>query len=177
MPTVGEATKTYPFLKVFKEWRALKGEAGIIADRQDGLRDDLRDNIRDFGEEDPETGSYYWYFKTPYEYIEPAKPGKKPIHHLYTALKAERRLIPAAPTPDPAKAEELLRKKGLWMTQEQEITLAALRLSCPNVTFNVSLDVDAVTILYIQKKVTEKEYQSILVEQKVQWALVPQEDK
>ena len=176
MPTVGTKT-SFNFQKAFKEWRALKGEAGVIETRQNGLRDDMRDNIRDFGEEDPETGSFFYTFKIPYEYIEPAKPGKKPIHHLYTGLKAERRLIPADPTPDPAKAEELLRRKGLWMTEEQERHLAALKISCPNVVFSVSLDTEAVAILYIQRRITEKEYKSVLIEQKVQWAFVPQEDK
>ena len=175
MPTVG--TKTFNFPKIFREWRILKSEDTVITTRMTELRDDLRDNIRDYGTEDPETGSFFVTFKTAIEHIDPALPGKKPVHHLYTGLKAERRLVPSAPTPDPDKAEPLLRKKGLWLTQEQENHVEALRLTCPNVQIDVSVDIDAVTVLYLKKKITEKEYQSILVEQKVQWAFVPQEAK
>lgn len=168
MPTV--STKTYPFSKFFKEWRALKGQDKMITDRMTHLRDDMRDNIKELGEE-VEGGHYFWDFRTPVEYSE----GK--ATYVYTGLKAERRLVPSAPTPDPELAEDLLRKKGMWMTEEQEKTLQALAIACPNVSITVEPDIDAVSVLYLKKAISEKEYESVLVEQKEQWAFVPQEAK
>lgn len=168
-PTV-TPTKTYPFTKFFREWRALQGQEKMIKARKDLLRDNMRDNIRELGDE-AEGGHVFWNFRTPVEYTE----GK--ATHVYNGLKAEKRLVPANPTPDPDLAEELLREKSLWMTPDQERMLDALRLSCPNITFTVEPDIDAVSALYIKKVLTEKEYQATLPEQVVQWAFVPQEVK
>lgn len=185
-PTVTE-TKTFPFTKVFREWRALKGQEKMVTDRMNKLKVGLAPNgkplpstnpgegsllaaIMELGEE-IDGGHLVWNFRTPVEYTE----GK--ATHVYTGLKAEKRLVPATPTPDPDLAEELLRKKDLWMTPDQERMLDALRLSCPNVTFTAEPDIDAVSALYIKKTLTEKEYQATLPEQSVQWAFVPQEVK
>ena len=51
-------------------------------------------------------------------------------------------------------------------------------ISCPIVIFYFAEpDVDAVSALYLKKVITEAEYESTLVEQKEQWAFVPQEEK
>lgn len=174
MPTV-TPKKTYPFSKFFREWRALKGQDTMITDRMNKLRDGMRDAIKDLGYE--QEGHYFFDFPTPVEYQEPAVPGKKSALHIYTGLKAERRLIPASPTPDPDRSEALLRKKGKWMTEEQEKMLQALQLACPNVAITVECDTEAVAGLYWAGKLSEKEYQSVLVTQTEQWAFVPQEQK
>ena len=169
MPTV-TATKSFPFTKVFREWRTCKGQADLISKRQTKLRDEMKDSLMTFGEPSGD-GHYVWTFRTPVVYEE----GR--ATHVYTGLKLERRLVPANPTPDPELAEDLLREKGLWMSAEQEKMLEALRISCPNVIFTAEPDVDAVSALYLKKVITEKEYESTLVEQKEQWAFVPQEEK
>jgi hypothetical protein len=175
MPTVN-ATKSYPFSKFFKEWRTCKGEDAVLAARMTPLRDNLRDAVKELGEE-IDGGHFVWYFKTPIKYTDPALPGKPRVTHVYTGLKAEKRLVPSAPVPDPELAEALLKKKNLWMTQEQENALAALQISCPNVAFTAEVDIDAVATLYKRGKLSEKEYESTLEEQKIQWAFVPIEAK
>ena len=173
MPT---GTSTFPFTRRFKEWRTLQGQNKQVAKRLDDLRkgedgqSGLLGAIKEYGEE-IEGGHFIWIFPQPVEYTE----GRKV--YLYEGLKAERRLIPSAPTPDPELAEEMLRDKGLWMTEDQEKMLDALRLSCPNVVFTAEPDTDAFSALYLKKVITEKEYESTLVEQKEQWAFVPQEIK
>jgi hypothetical protein len=186
MPTVAPA-KTFPFTRRFKEWRALKGQNDQVTKRLNELRvgltpdgkarpsDDPQEGsilaaIKEFGEE-IEGGHFVWSFPNPVEYTE----GRKV--HLYDSLKAERRLRPSAPTPDPELAEDLLREKGLFMTEEQEQHLAALRISCPNVIITVEPDVDALSALYLKKIISESEYESTLFEQREEWAFVPQEVK
>jgi hypothetical protein len=180
MPTV--ATKSFPFTRRFKEWRTLKGQNELVAKRLDLLRvgeggsgknpkeGSMVAAIMEFGEE-IEGGHFLWTFPAPVEYSE----GRKT--QVYESLKAERRLSPAAPTPDPELAEELLRKKNLWMTEEQEKHLEALRISCPNVVFTVEADPDAVSALYLKKVISEKEYENTLIDQTESWAFVPQELK
>ena len=161
---------SYPFLKKFKEWRALYGQEKMITARKTLLRDDMREALQSLGAQD-DTGSFFWQFRAP----EVVTEGRKT--HVYTGLKCERRLVPANPTPDPELAEDLLRDKGLWMSPEQEKMLEALRISCPNVTFVVEPDVDAVSALYLKKTISEEEYEATLVDQQEQWAFVPQEEK
>lgn len=174
MPTV--AAPTFPFTRRFKEWRALKSQNDMVAKRLDDLRkgtdgqSGMLAAIKEYGEE-IEGGHFIWTFPQPVEYSE----GRKT--QVYEGLKAERRLIPSAPTPDPESAEDMLRDKGLWMTEDQEKMLEALRLSCPNVIFTAEPDTDAFSALYLKKVITEKEYESTLVEQREQWAFVPQEIK
>lgn len=180
MPTV--ATKSFPFTRRFNEWRALKGQNDMVKARLDKLRvgeggsgtdpkeGSLLAAIMEFGEE-IEGGHFIWTFPQPVEYSE----GRKT--QVYEGLKAERRLIPSAPTPDPESAENMLRDKGLWMTEDQEKMLESLRLTCPNIIFTAEPDTDAFSALYLKKVITEKEYESTLVEQKEQWAFVPQEIK
>ena len=168
MPTV--ASKTFPFARKFQEWRTLKGQAAQITERQTQIRDQLRDEVKEMGEE-VDGGHFIWTFKNPVTFAE----GRKV--HLYTGLKAERRLVPAAPTPDPELAEDLLREKGLWMSEEAEKHLESLRISCPNVSIIVEPDIDAVSVLYLKGIISEHDYETILVEQKEQWAFVPQEEK
>jgi hypothetical protein len=181
MPTVAP-TKSFPFTRRFNEWRALKGQNDMVKKRLDKLRvgeggtgenpqdGSLLAAIREFGEE-IDGGHFVWTFPQPVEYSE----GRKT--QLYSGLKAERRLIPSAPTPDPELAEDLLREKNLFMTEDQEKHLDALRISCPNVIITVEPDVDALSALYLKKVVSEAEYESTLIDQKEQWAFVPQEIK
>lgn len=186
MPTIAP-TKSFPFTRRFKEWRALKGQGEMITSRLNLLRVGLTPDgkackstdpqegsmlaaIKEFGEE-IEGGHFLWTFPSPVEYSE----GRKT--YLYEGLMAQRRLTPAAPTPDLQLAEDLLRAKDLYMTEEQEKHLEALRISCPNVIISVEPDIDAVSALYLKKKITEKEYEATLIEQKEEWAFLPQEVK
>jgi len=153
----------------FTEWLGIKDDAAALKIRQEELRLRLLDETFSGGRSG-EDGHVYLPLSAPVEFED-----HKGKVHKYTALKAERHLVPAVPLPDPEKTEALLRKKGLWLDAAQEKTIRDLQVRLPNVTITVDVDVDAVSGLYFKKVLTEKEYESLLTEQTEQWQLKPTE--
>lgn len=166
--------------EAFTEWLNMKRQSDVSTQRKDQLRDAMMVVLERSGEED-EKGSLYIDLPEPVEYIEPGKPGKdgRPGAakiHQYTSLKRQKALRPAEPTPDPDLALELLKEKGLWLTAKQQKALQELQLSCPYARVEIEVSPDAVAELYYKELITEEEYDSILVEQKVVWSFIPCED-
>ena len=73
------------------------------------------------------------------------------------------------------KAEALLRKKKLWITDAQEKELRALAARYRQLSINWDIDLDYVTSLVFKKVITDKEYEATLVEQTENFSFVPAE--
>jgi len=167
--TTRKPAPTFDLLGTFKRWANLKGinEAGTV--QQNKWRDQLKDWIKDNGEED-DKGSFWVTLPEIVTYENPA--GKV---FKYALLKAQRSLSPAVPQPDPDKAEALLRKKKLWLTEAQENELRALAVRYPQLSINWDIDLDYVTSLVFKKVISDKEYEATLVEQTENFSFVPAE--
>lgn len=143
----------------FQQWRGVKDEVEQLGERQGELRDRLVDTIAEVGYED-EKGNWWFDFDEPISFT-----NHKGKVFQYTALKRERHLSPAQPTPDPAKAKTLLKKKGFWLTEEQEKAVKELKIQCPYAVISVAVDPDAVASLLFKDLISDKEYESTLKEQ------------
>lgn len=167
--TTRRPAETFNFLSTFKRWVSLKGtnESGKV--QQDKWRDQLKDWVQAHGEKD-ENGSFWVTLPEIVTYENPA--GKV---FKYAFLKAQRSLSPSVPQPDPEAAEALLRKKGLWLTPAQEKAIRDLSVAVPYALISVNVDTDAFTGLVFRKLITDKEYESTLVEQTENFAFVPAE--
>jgi len=153
----------------FRQWLETRDEVSVLEERTATLRQRLIDTIAERGEED-EKGSTWLDLPSPVEFTD--HDGRS---FRYTTLKRERHLRPAVPVPDPAKAEELLEEKGLWLTPAQARTIATLQVACPYAVISVSVDVDAVAGAYFKGIISEEEYSAILVEQKESFQFRPAE--
>lgn len=164
-----ETTSPNSIVTWFKQFLVVQNDAKQKADRAEQLKTRLKNGLAEVGEED-DKGHRWFDLPTPVEF----KDFKGKVFK-YTSLKRERRLTPAQPTPDPDKAEALLKEKGLWLTKAQEKTIRDLQTALPNVSISVEVDVDAVAALYYKDVLTEEEYDSILVEQRESFAFIPSE--
>lgn len=153
----------------FTNWLVAKDEAAQLGERQQTLRDRLIDEVDIQGERD-DKGNTWFTLPEPVEFVD--RKGKK---FIYTDLKRERHLSPSTPTPDPDKAEALLRKQGLWLTPAQEKAIKDLRIACPYAVITVDVDTDAVATAYFKDIITEKQYTSTLREQKESFQFRPSE--
>lgn len=156
-------------IRWFEQWVVVKDEASVLGERQDDLHDRILDGITKLGVKD-DKGSYWLDLPNPVQFTD--HDGKV---FKYTTLKRERHLSPAAPTPDPRKAEALLRKLKLWMKPDQEKALQALQDACPYLVFSVSIDPDALAKAYFSGRITESDYASCLREQKESFQFRPGE--
>jgi len=117
---------------------------------------ELKEICTQHGEPD-EKGSYFLYFPRPLAFTDHT--GKR---FLFTAMKAERHLTPANPTPDPVLAEALLRKVGCWLTQAQQETLDAIAQANPYVRITVAVEPDALAMAVFRNIITERSYRRTL---------------
>lgn len=168
------------FVSKFREWLTVRDLAAQAGEQQTELRGDLKDQtglvsiIKSQGVKDDE-GHYWLDLPEPVEFEDHpvgTKPGKV---HVYTTLKLERHLTPSKRTPDHKKAEVLLKKKKLWLTKAQLETLAAIQDACPAVTISFDLDPEYVAKLVFADRITDDEYESVLVEQKESYQFRPSE--
>ena len=155
--------------RAFRQWLQIRDDGNVLSDRQGALRDRLVDSVREIGDSD-EKGNIFVDLPSPVSFTD-----HKGKTFVYTTLKAERHLSPAQPTPDPDLAEELLREKGLWLTEDQEAAIQALRLLCPYAVIDVTVDTEAVTGAYFKGAITEGEFDGILREQKETFQFRPSE--
>ena len=171
-PTPRKATKPSSRQSVvswFKQYLDVNDQAKQEAERATELKDRLKDALVKIGEPD-DIGHRWLDLPDVIEF----KDYKGKVHQ-YATLKRERRLSPSNPTPDPEKAEALLRKKGLWLTEAQEKAIRDLQVALPTVVISVDVDTDAVASLYYKDVLTEDEYESVLIEQKETFAFIPTE--
>lgn len=151
----------------FKNFLEVKDEVVFLGERQGDLRDRLIDEVALQGE--PDDKGHSWYeLPEPVEFTDHL--GKK---FVFTALKRERHLSPASPTPDPAKAKALLKKENLWLTEAQEKQIKNLRIACPYAVITVDVDGDAVANAYFKDIITEKQYDSVLRDQEESFQFRP----
>ena len=169
MTTTAKKTRKPPITKWFIHWRELKDQAEVVADRQGDFRDDLVEAVQQFGAKDGE-GHYFYELPSPVEF-----PDHNGRTFKYVTLKAERHLTPSQPTPDPEKAEALLKSKGLWISPQDQKILRDLRTRNPVVSIEVEIDPDAVAKLWYQDELTDAEYEGTLREQKETYQFRPQE--
>jgi hypothetical protein len=153
----------------FRQFLTVNDQSKQDAERAAELKDRLKDAVGELGDTD-EKQNVWLDLAEPVEF----KDHKGKVF-VYTTLKRERRMTPAQPTPDPEKAEDLLREKKLWLTAAQEKVIRDLQTALPNVTISVDVDIDAVAALYFKNVITEKEYDAILVQQKETFAFIPSE--
>jgi hypothetical protein len=176
MPTKRQTTTRAPRVSPtksvsnwFHQWLVTKDEAEQLSERQGDLRVRLLDTITENGFED-DKGNWWFDLDEPVQFAD-----RKGKVFKFTSLKRERHLSPAQPTPDPDKAESLLRKKNLWLTSAQEKLIKDLQLQCPYAVVNVSVDLDAVASLEFKGIISEKEYDATLREQKESFQFRPTE--
>ena len=154
---------------LFKNWRGIKDEVEVLGNRQEELRSRLLAAVEGYGETD-EKGNQWLDFPTPIEFTD--HDGRT---YQYTALKRERHLTPANPTPDPEKVQDLLEKKGLWFSEKQTKQFQDLQLALPFLRLKIEVDVDAVGKAYFAGLITEAEYEACLREQKESFQFRPVE--
>lgn len=160
---------TNSIVSYFQNWLGVRDQGAQLKTRQDDLRLRLLDILDESGVED-EKGNKWIDLQDPVEFTD--KDGKT---FVYRTLKRERHLKPAQPTPDPLKAKKLLEKKGLWLTADQQKALQRVQALCPFVVISVDVDVDAVAKALFTDRITEKEYQATLIEQKPEFQFRPSE--
>ena len=154
-------------IKQFRSWLEAKDQAVVLGALQGGLRERLVETIKDRGDAD-DKGNVWLDLPEPVEFTD--HDGKT---FVYTTLKNERHV--SKPTVDVEKAEELLRKKKLWLTPAQEKAVVDIQTQCPYVTIGVSIDLDALEGALFKKIITPAQYESILYEAKVSTQFRPQE--
>lgn len=177
MPTATRRTGTKRAPKItstdvvswFRQYLPTNDQAVQIKARAEDLKGRMKDALATLGDED-EKGSRWLDLPEAVEFTD-----HKGKTFVYTVLKRERRITPAQPTPDPEKAEQLLRAKKLWLTAAQEKIIRDLQIALPNVTISVDVDIDAVAGLYYKDVISEDEYDALLVEQKESFAFIPSE--
>ena len=94
---------------------------------------------------------------------------------VFSVLKAQRSLSPAVPTADPDKVEVLLKKKGLWLNEEQQKVIQDLRLALRFVDISIDVSPDAAADLLFNDLITDREFEATLVEQKENFSFIPLE--
>jgi hypothetical protein len=157
----------------FREYLAFN-EASKSDGKEATIRKDrLKEELPKLGEKD-EKGNFWFDLPDAVEHITVDNKGNTKVLQ-YTTLKAERRLSPSTPTPDPEKAEDVLRAKGLWLTKAQEKAIRDLQTAVPNATISVEVDVNAFASLYYKDVLSEEEYEDTLVEQTETYAFIPSE--
>lgn len=158
-------------LETFREWTQHKARADRETERQNVLRDRLKEYILAHGEVDSNKSRYI-------DLPEPVlvKDGKGKVSRFVT-IKAQRSLTPANPVPQPEEAEALLREKNLWLTPQQEKIIRDLAVAVPYAIISVDVDPDAVTRLLFNGLITDKEYEATLPEQRENFSFIPVEEK
>lgn len=152
----------------FAQWLTVKDESAVLKDRQDLLRDEIMVSINTIGELDEKGNT--WVDIDPLPFQDHSGKVFKYLH-----LKAEKHVTPAVPTPDPDKAQALLKKKKLWLTKEQQKAIQDLQIACPFVSITVDVDTNAFARLLFTEKISDAEYESTLIEQKVSYQFRPSE--
>lgn len=173
-PPAAAKRKVNPVSRVpalLRQWRTIRSEVEVGEGRQDELKTRLMSILAEFGEED-DKGNLFIDFTEP---VEVTDIGNKVFRYL--GIKRERRLTPAAPLADQKKALELLRAKRLWMSASQERSLRELQLACRFASIRVEVDVEAVAKALFEGLISDKEYQSVLQEQREVFAFKPLEEK
>lgn len=176
MPTKPTTTKrattkrsTFNITDYFRQWLGIKDEGAQLAARQEILRDRQKEYVKDHGYKD-DKGNIWFDLPEPVAFTD-----HKGKVFKFASLKLQRSLTPAQPTPDGEKAEALLRKKKLWLTPEQEKVLQEIVEKNRFVNLYVEVNVDAVVELVFNNKITDKEYEATLVEQKENFSFIPAE--
>lgn len=162
------APRKPPISVWFSRWLSAKDTAASFTEQQGELRDDILDAVITWGEED-DAGHVFYDLPKPVEFTD-----RKGETKVYTVLKREKHLTPAQPTPDPEKALDLLKDKGLWLTAKELKVIRDLEVRCPYAVISVDIDPDAVARAYYADELTEDEYDGILVEQKSTYQFRPQ---
>ena len=155
--------------RTFSEWLTIKDEGSQLTERQGVLRDRILDTVSEVGEED-DKGNVWIDLPTPITFTD-----HKGKTFVYSVLKKERHLIPANPLPEADLAEDLLREKGLWLTDAQEKKIRDIQTACPYTTITVEVDVDAVAGAYFKNLISEEEYAALLRPQKESFQFRPSE--
>lgn len=170
-PNRKEEPKQRPnFAERFRNWIAVKDQTAMLQDTLDGNKKALMDDIAEWGEVD-EKGSQFVDLEEPISFTD-----RKGKTFVYRTLKRQRSLTPKDPTPDDAKTEALLKKKGMWLSEAQEKQLTQLRIALRFARITVEVSPDAVAEAYFEGLISEKEYESLLVEQKEGWSFVQLEE-
>jgi len=174
MPAVTAVSRRHrvPGAKIsqrFLQWLTLRDQVATLDDRVGALRDELREVCLSQGVED-ETGSFILDLPDAVPFSD--HEGRKKI---YRFLKCERRLTPSVPTPNPEKAVELLKAKGLWLTPTQERQVQKLAASNSFIHINIEIDRDQLARAIFDDTITEQEYEDILDPQRETFAFVPKE--
>jgi hypothetical protein len=149
-------------VETFKQWLSIRREVKTWQERQETLRKRLLEIVEAKHETD-DRGSQYRDLAETVEFD----------GITYKSLKRERHLTPSEPTPDSELAEELLRKRGLWLTEAQEKQLARIQAANPYVSVSVEIDGKAVTNGYFHNVFSEAEYTDVLIPQKESWQFRP----
>lgn len=155
----------------FKEFLVTRDQAQHLSGHQDELRLKLLDEIEAKGRQDDD-GHIWLTLDEPIEFTDHT--GKT---HVYTELKNQLSLVPARPQPDLEKAEELLKKKGLWLTTEQLKLIRRLVSTLPLFDVTVELNPERFGDLVFSKQITDKEYRATLQEQTQKISFVQVEEK
>lgn len=151
----------------FTHWFGLKSEADLISKRQADVRVDLLTAIEEYGEAD-ENGSSWFEFDEPVVVTD----GEGRTLQ-FSFLKRERHLTPANPLPEPELAEELLRKRKLWLSKSDERLINVVQQENPYVTITVAVDVDALAKAVLTGAISDEEYEATLTEQRESWQFRP----
>lgn len=161
---------TPPIVRRFEEWRQLRDMSEQTTERIENLRASLMEMVGERGKPD-EKGNTFLMFPAPIDF----KTWKGAVKR-YVGLKSERHMTPANPTPDPELAEELLRKKKLWLKPAQQKVIQDLATACPYARITVEVDPDAVAHAYFQGLLSEAEYEGCLREQRESFQFRPVEE-
>jgi hypothetical protein len=170
MATVKKAapTKKAPrrnVVSIVRQFITTRDEIAQVTDRKEELRKRLLETVEEVGRQDAD-GHFWLQLPEPIEF----KDYKGKVH-IFDRVKRQRALVPANPRPDPEEAEKLLRKKGLWLSEEDEKRIARLRRTNRLFKVEVTLDTEAFSDLVFEGKISDKEYQRTLQEQTEQWSL------
>lgn len=154
--------------KTFVSWVHLRAQVERETATVNALKTDvLLPSLEQNGEED-ERGSQFIEFSLPIE-VEETKNGKT-VTVTYTGIKRERRVSQSF---DEAKAEELLRAKGLWLEERHDKALRNVLNAVPALRIALSVDQDAFREYFYSNKISEAELDSCFTES-VTYAFVPQ---
>ncbi len=154
----------------FKQWLGVRDQKDQLTAEQDELRLKLLDRVLKSGHKD-DNGHYWIDLDEPIEFTD--FKGKTKI---FSRLKNQLSLVPARPQPDPDLAEALLKKKGLWITPEQEKLIRRLRSTLSLFDITVELNPDRFSDLVFTKEISDKEYESTLQEQTEKVSFIPVEE-
>lgn len=157
----------------FREYLSFNEASKIDGREATDRKDRIKAELPKLGEKD-EKGNFWFDLPEAIEHVTlDSKGNTKTLQ--YTTLKVERRLSPATPTPNPEKAEEVLREKGLWLTDKQVKAIRDLQTAVPNAIISVEVDINAFASLYYKDVLSEEEYENTLVEQTETYAFIPSE--